>query len=252
METFTKITSVSEIRNNLYEIPNQGGVYKQYVDKKGLEYLDGVCPTTQDISSDGEEVYLLYVGLAKDLNDRFKWHLGITNTSHKSILGGWLSTLRVSYMANHKEILCLSEQSKLDEFMDNHVYIQYMVTHDFVVVEEQLIKENDLPLNIKGNLHPFVQTNQSRRNAIKQKYKKEKSNDIVDKKSQSNKIYLKPKRSNVNIKMTDNELLKFACEAEKEGIKNKSNFLRWFRDIKQQSASQARLHKVWDERYSDS
>lgn len=252
MNTFSKIISVSEIRQNIKNIPNEGGVYKQYVDRQGLEYLDGVYPTTKETASDGTEVYLLYIGLAKDLFDRFKWHLGMTNTSHKSILGGWLSTMRVSYMANHKDILCLSEQNKLNEFMDKHIYMQYLVTKDFRRVEQQLIKDNDLPLNIKDNSHSFVQTNKSRRSAIRQKYKKEKSNIIEDSKSLSDKIYSKPKQHNANLKMHDKELREYALKAEKEGIKNKSRFLRWFRDIKQRSASQERLHKAWDERHSNS
>ena len=49
----------------------------------------------------------------------------------------------------------------------------------------------------------------------------------------------------------DKVLREFARKAEKEGIKNKSKFLRWFRDIQQQSAAQNRLFKAWDERHSD-
>lgn len=252
MKTFSKIISVSEIRKTVNNIPNEGGVYKQYIDKKGLKYLDGVYPTTKEIASDGTEVYLLYIGLAKDLFDRFRWHLGITNTSHKSILGGWLSTLRISYMANHKEIQCLSEQNKLDQFMDKHIYIQYLVTEDFIALEEQLIKENDLPLNIKGNSHTFVQTNMARRSAIKQKYKKEKSNCIDESSSRSSIIYSNSKQNSVNSNNDDKTLREFARKAEKQGIKNKSRFLRWFRNIEQKSASQNRLFKAWDERHSNS
>lgn len=45
---FTKITSVSDIRRTIKNIPATGGVYKQYVNKKGLLYLDGVYPTTKE------------------------------------------------------------------------------------------------------------------------------------------------------------------------------------------------------------
>lgn len=50
----------------------------------------------------------------------------------------------------------------------------------------------------------------------------------------------------------DKVLRKYARKAEEKGIKNKSNFLRWFRDIEQQSAAQNRLYKAWDERHSES
>jgi len=49
----------------------------------------------------------------------------------------------------------------------------------------------------------------------------------------------------------DGLLREYARRAETEGIMNKSNFLRWFRKIEQQSAAQNRLYKAWDERYSD-
>ncbi len=167
---FTVIKPISEIRIKIKEVPKQGGVYKQYIDKIGLEYLEGVIPTTKEITLDEKEVYLLYIGRTKNLFDRLKSHLGITNTSHGSIVRGFISTLRVSYMANHKDIQCLSQGNELNKFMDKHIYIQYMVTEDFVALEEQLIKENNLPLNIKGNSHAFVKTNKARRKKIKSKY----------------------------------------------------------------------------------
>ncbi len=236
---FTKIIAISEIRNNIKNIPKIGGVYKHYIDKQGLEYLDGVHPETKEIADDGTEVYLLYIGKAKDLFDRYKWHLGITNASHKSILGKWLSTLRLSYMANHQEIQCLSEQDKLDEFMDKHTYTQYMITEDFDNIEIQLIKENNLPLNVQDNSHNFVHTNRTRRNAINNKYQNKYINDIQNNKKRSNKM------------IEDKLLRAYARKAEENGIKNKSRFLRWFRDIEEQSAEQSRLFKAWDERNSD-
>ncbi len=167
---FTKIEPISKIRNHIKEIPKSGGVYKQYVDKEGLKYLNDVYPSTVEVVNEGKEVYLLYIGRTKNLFDRLKSHLGITNTSHGSIVRSFISTLRVSYMANHKDIQCLSQGNELNKFMDEHIYIQYMVTEDFVAVEEQLIKENNLPLNIKGNSHTFVKTNKERRKKIKAKY----------------------------------------------------------------------------------
>ena len=237
--TFTKIIPISDIRKNIKDIPKVGGVYKHYVDKQGLEYLDDIHPTTKEFSNNGIEVYLLYIGKSKDLFDRYKWHLGITNASHKSILGKWLSTLRLSYMANHKNIICLSEQNKLDIFMDEHTYTQYMITEDFHNIEKQLIRENDLPLNVQDNSHDFVYTNKTRRNTINDKYQNKYINDV-----QNNK-----RRSNTMIE--DKVLREYARKAEKEGITNKSRFLRWFRDIELQSAAQSRLYKAWEERNSD-
>ena len=249
---FTKITSVSVIRRTIKNIPTVGGVYKQDVDKEGLLYLDGVHPTAKEIASDGTEVYLVYIGRAKNLFDRLKWHIGITNTSHSSIKHGFVSTLRVSYMANHKDIECLSEQGTLDKFMDEHIYIQYMTTENFIAIEEQLIKVNDLPLNIKDNIHPFVKTNQKRRKEIKAKY-------LTDNVKQTDSLlktitnyFIKTKcHDKRNVSIDDSALREYARKAEKSGIKNKSNFLRWFRNVEHQSASQNRLYKAWYERDSD-
>ncbi len=47
-----------------------------------------------------------------------------------------------------------------------------MVTEDFIRIEEELINENDLPLNIKGNRHDFVKTNKERRKVIKEDYRR--------------------------------------------------------------------------------
>jgi hypothetical protein len=76
-------------------------------------------------------------------------------------------------MANHKDIGSLDETEKLNRFMDEHIYIRYMVTEDYVAVEKELIQSNSLPLNIKDNDHPFVSTNKARRKAIREKTIKE-------------------------------------------------------------------------------
>ncbi|MBD1559924.1 hypothetical protein HC752_23655 [Vibrio sp. S9_S30] len=167
---FTRLFSALEIRNDINEVPNKGGVYKHFVDTEGLQKLNGVFPSKQEIIPSGESVHLLYVGMAKDLRYRLKWHLGMVNTSHSCILHGTLSTLRLSYIANHEDIDCLSKQELLNVFLDQHVYISYSQTSDYVGIEQALIKQHDLPLNIKGNQHPFVKVNKERRKRTKENY----------------------------------------------------------------------------------
>lgn len=231
--TFTNIISLSSIRKNIKNIPKLSGVYKHYVDKEGLKFLDGVEPKTVETASDGKVVYLLYIGKGKNLFDRFKWHLGITNTSHKSILGKWLSTLRHSYMANHKEIKCLSEQDKLSQFMEKHTYAQYLITEDFHAIEKQLIKDNDLPLNVQDNSHSFVEINKLRRAALYNKYQNKFSENTSNTKK------------NISRKIAEKELIKYASIAYKEGVRNKSRFTLWFRKEKGKKASQKRLNEAW-------
>jgi hypothetical protein len=167
---FTEITSAKDVRRNLKNIPATGGVYKHFIDEQGLKLLMGVEPTQEEISKDGKTVYLVYIGLAKNIQYRFKWHLGEVNVSHSCIKHGTLSTLRLTYMSNHKDINCLSQQEKLNRFIDNHVYLSHLETPDYVLLEDELIKNNDVPLNIKGNKHPFIKLNKQRRKEIKAKY----------------------------------------------------------------------------------
>ena len=233
---FSAIMSVRYIRNNIEIIPKYGGVYKHYVDEEGLKYLDGVNPTQKEILDDGAIIYLLYIGLSDNLLSRFKWHLGITNSSHSNIMNGTLSTLRLSYMANHININSLSQQDELNKFMDKHIYIQYMETENFEAVEKDLISSNDVPLNIKGNTHSFTTINTDRRIKIRNEYYSrypEYKKDIK-------------RNSSSSVKITDIELGKYVEEAKKDGIKNKSKFLRWFRDVKKLSASQSKLYKAWE------
>jgi len=235
--SFTEIMPVSKIRKNIDSLTKESRVYKFYVDADGLKYLDGVNPTIEAIADNGKKVSLVYIGKSKNLFERFEWHLGMINKSESSIYNGTLSTLRHSYMANHVNISCLSEQDILDKFMDKHTYTQYMPTRDYEEIEKKLIADNDVPLNIKENTHPFTKINSSRRVQMKNKYRKK--FPITDKVQQIEKG-----RNMIE----DTELRNFARKAEEEGIKSKSSFLRWFRDDKQLSASQDRLYDAWDER----
>ena len=227
---FTNILSIKKIRTSIMEIPKQSGVYKHYISKEGLKYLN-VNPDKKVIAYDGTEVYLLYIGKAKNLFERYKWHLGFINTSEKSIKGKWLSTLRLSYMANHKDITCLSEQVALDEFMDKYTYSQYLVTDDFHKLEEELINDNSVPLNIKGNKHIFVPTNKQRRSDLVNKYFG--SIDVKEATILSKRI-------------TDLQLDTYTKLAIKCGVKNKSRFLTWLRSDLKVSTSQDRAFKVWE------
>lgn len=62
--------------------------------------------------------------------------------------------------------------------MNEHTYAQYMPTEDFDHIEKQLITENDLPLNIKGNTHSFIPINKLRRKAMRSKYKEKNTHNV--------------------------------------------------------------------------
>ena len=167
---FTQPTSAKHIRKHITKIPKDNGVYKQYVTEEGLKFLDGVRPIYWK-TVDNQRIGLVYIGKAKSINQRLGWHLGFINTSHSNICSGTISTLRKSYMANHKDIRCLSEQEKLNTFLDKYVYIEYAITPDYMYIEDKLIEEYDVPLNIKGNVHEFIKTNRERRKEMTDAYK---------------------------------------------------------------------------------
>lgn len=167
---YSQILPANEIRNNIDTYSKSSGVYHQYIDHSGLELLEGVKPTSWELYNN-TKVGLVYIGKASDMQYRLRWHLGLVNTSHSCICHGTLSTLRHSYMANNKNIHCLSQQQDLDAFIDSHVFIKYFITEDYENIEDILINEYSPPLNIKGNSNLFIKTNKERRKIIKNSYR---------------------------------------------------------------------------------
>jgi hypothetical protein len=167
---FGKLDAVRDIRENISSIERASGIYIHYVDESGLKLLEGVTPTDW-VQFDNHKLGLVYIGKARNMNERIRWHLGFINTSHSCICHGTLSTLRHSYMANHAGITCLSQQDDLNGFLDQHVYIQYRLTEDYEHAEELMIDEYSPPLNIMGNRNSFIKTNKERRRKIKNAYR---------------------------------------------------------------------------------
>ena len=227
-----KPKNVAEIRKNIYDIPEKSGIYFHFVNKNGLKLLglDNIDDIQQMVFDD-EELYLIYIGLAKNLRERYLWHLGFNNISESSIISGFLSTLRLSYMANLKDIESLSQQDELNKFMDKYTFSKYIITKDYKTGEELFIKKYPTPLNIKDNNHLFIKINKMKRKKIRDKYISNKN------------IEVKPARTMI----TDEELFEYAKIAKKENIKNQSQFIKWFREVKLKSASEKRLKKAWNE-----
>ena len=152
------------IIENIKSIPKVGGIYFWYVDKKGALQLG--------ISVDGctmkNGYYLIYIGLSKDLRMRLKWH---TVDKHRpsSIKSGTLSVLRQKLSA----LLFNNWHSKdgVDQFMDKHMKVEYIVNPNYKQVEVELIHSHVLPLNVKDNNHPFIKemkklNGQAKRNSL--------------------------------------------------------------------------------------
>jgi hypothetical protein len=130
--------------------PSQSGVYYWYITPTGASQL-GI-----DVSNcfQKEDKYLVYIGLAKNLNERLDWHLNDAH-SNSSIKSGFVSTLRqtlsallVGEMVTSKEVV--------DHFLRKEMKVEYEVCSNYKERELELISKYDLPLNLKNNSkHPF-------------------------------------------------------------------------------------------------
>lgn len=71
------------------KLPKEGGVYRWYVTKEGAELLN----VPLEGCSVKDDMYLIYIGLSKNLSQRLKWH---ADDKHRpsSIKSGTLSVLR--------------------------------------------------------------------------------------------------------------------------------------------------------------
>lgn len=124
------------------------GVYKWYITKEGAKQL-GV-PIDDCYLKDNTH-YLIYIGSGKNLKQRLKYHTRGPKT---------LSTLRKSISV----LLNENDEDKITAFMKQHMIFDYVDRDDYEEYENQLIKENILPLNIKNNNHPFIKTLKQKRN----------------------------------------------------------------------------------------
>jgi hypothetical protein len=136
-----------------HEYPFESGVYFWYVTKNGADKL-GIDVSKCHVENN---MHLIYIGLAKNINERLNWHL---NDSHSvsSIRSGFVSTLRQTLSALLVGNMVASKEV-VDEFMRNHMAVRYEICKNYKEKEISLIREYDLPLNLKGNTgHPFYST----------------------------------------------------------------------------------------------
>lgn len=145
------------------KIPTEPGVYFWYVTKSGAHKLGlDVQDCTQE-----NNLFLVYVGLAQNLNQRIDWHL---NDSHSisSIKSGFVSTLRQSLSALLVGEMVTSKEV-VDHFMRTEMKFRYEICPNPKEREDVLISSHSLPLNLKGNKsHKFFKIlKESRKNSRK-------------------------------------------------------------------------------------
>ena len=144
--------------------PKESGVYYWYVTKQGADKL-GIDVTNCKVKN---SKYLVYIGLAKNLNERLNWHYNDKH-SPSGIKSGFVSTLRqtlsallVGEMVTAKEVV--------DIFLREEMEVEYEICKDYKEKELQLIISHNLPLNLKNNnYHPFHKTLKTARKISKEK-----------------------------------------------------------------------------------
>ena len=155
----------------LNKIPNdKPGWYKWWATRRALEkllnseyidkrYLEEILPYLTMKTICGEKYYSIYVGIAvkESIRSRLNWHVN-QHHSENSVKSGFLSTLR-------KSISSLVAGSQYNEILTNELIDMLIIEYNIVdlpiksleakekieKIENDEMKYNVLPLNIKGN-----------------------------------------------------------------------------------------------------
>ena len=176
------LLQVKTLRDNLSKrsssVPSIPGYYIWWFDKEGTDLIASALKDNASVKLfqkkkiRGRIYYALYLGIAKNLLDRIKWHI-CQNHSCSSIKSGYLSTLRQSISAILKKDMSSSE-CKVNAFFDDHCYWEYFQTNDLQTAESEEIKELGKEyyiLNIQKNKVVNKDT-KTRLKQLRKKYKK--------------------------------------------------------------------------------
>lgn len=118
-------------------------------------------PQMTAFSFNGEYYKVIYVGesgkslRSRDFVQHFKGTAG-KSTLRKSLgclLGYNLIPRDANALQNGKTTFKDEDESALTEWMSNNLLLIYCATEDFTTQENKLIKEYNLPLNLKGNFN---------------------------------------------------------------------------------------------------
>ena len=144
--------------------PKESGVYYWYISKQGASRLG--INIKECTFKEGK--YLVYIGLAKNLDNRLNWHYNDKH-SPSSIRTGFVSTLRQTLSALLVGEMVTSKKI-VDEFLRKEMRVEYEVCSNYKERELELIKSYNLPLNLKNNSkHSFYKTLKEARKQSKAK-----------------------------------------------------------------------------------
>jgi hypothetical protein len=151
---FTRI----EIINKIKTIKKCGGVYKWYMTIEGANLLG--IPLEGATLKEG--LYLVYVGLSKNMQGHLKWHC---DDKHRfsSIKSGTLSILRQKL--NTLITGRWDGKDEVDQFMNQHMKVEFEYSDKYKKIELREIIANKLPLNARNNPNfPKFRRSLSKRN----------------------------------------------------------------------------------------
>ena len=156
--SFNILVSPKDLRAQKFKsVTKQPGFYKWYFKTSIANDLMKRLPRVdynklQHKTINNEDYVLLYVGIAKSLRERAKWHMAQKHTL-SSIKSGTISTLRHTLSALNAKYLCDSEDF-INNFMEENCYWEYMETltkDDAHEIEVRELNINYYPLNIQEN-----------------------------------------------------------------------------------------------------
>lgn len=160
-ETNGELQNVGQLRSGAWKtVPTQSGIYWWYFPKACLARFginDHCDVPSLRLRSNSDDQVCLYVGMAKSLRERMKWHAEQPLTQ-SSLRSGFLSTFR-------KTLLALTDTDyetgfdTINAFMDG-LEVTWLATANLRSAKELEDAELDgtfhYPLNIQGNNDPLL------------------------------------------------------------------------------------------------
>jgi len=165
-DTFSGSQSLGTLRSNGWKnLPSQSGIYWWYFPPECVhsfrvtEYCDEQSLNLR-MAADGK--FCLYVGVAKSLKERMKWHAE-QPLKQSALRSGFLSTFRKTLLVLN-QIDYATGFDPINQFMDG-LDVAWLTTGNIDEAKEseavELTGDFHFPLNIQGNRHavlkPFIQ-----------------------------------------------------------------------------------------------
>ena len=155
------LISKSEIFSNNSLIPQESGIYGAYFKEVPLEVDVDSCVSFGEYT-------LLYIGVSNNLKKRLEGHYiqDASRSTLRKTLGLLLvdeSSFPLRKIKPYKRLtrnFTPDGERWLSAWIEKNMYFSFEVTPDYLLIEDKYLKnlgpQGVLPLNIKGNSHPYA------------------------------------------------------------------------------------------------